>query len=351
MAVNDTKVQETSLHTLKATSKTVHWGYFDNSVKPALEINSGDIVSAETVTHQAGDAPDLMMDDGIKEIYDNIPFEQRIPGAHIMTGPIYVKDATPGDMLQVEILQLTPRLPYGANLLANWGFLFNEFDKKERITIYELDREGKWLNAKFAYDYPYEYNINGRIIAPEEAIREPALTNMQIPARLHIGNMGVAPKEKGCFSSTPPGMYGGNIDNWKIGAGATIYYPVGVEGALLSLGDGHFAQGDSELSGTAVEASLNCLLKINVRKDMAFHSPLLETTDAWITHGFHPDLEQAAKNAALEMVGFLSSRYGLSRQDAYSLISVCGDFSITQVVDENKGIHVSIPKSVLLPKA
>ncbi len=342
-------LQDKAVHTLKATSKTVHWGYFDQSIEPVLSINSGDIVFVETITHQAGDAAELMMDEGIKEIYENIPQETRSPGPHILTGPIYVKDAMPGDTLEVQILQLTPRNSYGSNLLANWGYLYKEFNEKERVTIYEIDSSCQWLTAKFAYDYPGKYDTAGRVLDPHEVERVPALSGMQIPVRLHLGTMGVAPAHAGRFSSVPPGQHGGNIDNWRIGSGSTMYYPVGVEGALLSLGDGHFAQGDSELSGTAVEGSLNCLIQVRVRKDISYGSPVLETPSSWVTHAFDPDLNAAARQAALEMLEFLQEHYGLSRNDAYSFLSVSADFSITQVVDEKQGVHVSIPKIARRP--
>lgn len=337
------------LHLLQATSKTVHWGYFDHSIPPVLSVKSGDFVYVETVTHHAGDAPDLMMDEGIKEIYDGIPESSREPGPHILTGPIFVEDARPGDMLEVQILRLEPRIPFGSNLLSSWGYLYNVLERQERVIIYELDSEGQWLTAKFAYEYPVKYDVPGRIITPGTVERVEALGKIQVPVRLHIGTMGVAPAEPGRKSTVPPGNHGGNLDNWRIGTGATMYYPVQVEGALLSLGDAHFAQGDSELSGTAVEASVNCLIKVSVRKDFSFDSPILETPTSWITHAFDPDLNAAMRAASLEMLRFLQQYYHLSKEDAYSLISVAADFSITQVVDERLGIHVSIPKTVRIP--
>ncbi|WP_110928589.1 acetamidase/formamidase family protein [Bacillus massiliglaciei] len=342
--------EDTVLHTLPANPQTVHWGYFDQSIAPVLTVKSGDLIHVETITHHAGDAPDLLMDETIEEIYRAIPPEQRNPGPHLLTGPIYVQDSKPGDTLEVEILQLTPRFPYGSNLTASWGYLHQEMNEKERVTIYEIDSEGQWLTAKFAYDYPGPYNVNGKIIEPHSIGRVPALQNMQIPVRLHIGTMGVAPEKHGRFSTVPPGVHGGNLDNWRIGAGSTMYYPVWNEGALLSLGDCHLAQGDSELSGTAIETSMNCLIRVKVRKDCSFSSPLLETSSSWITHGFDPDLNLATRKASLEMLKFLQQHYGLSREDAYSFISVAADFSITQVVDELQGVHVSIPKKAALPK-
>ncbi|MCE7790944.1 acetamidase/formamidase family protein [Salipaludibacillus sp. CUR1] len=346
------QIKDARIHTLEATPDTVHWGYFDNSLEPALTVNSGDFVYVETVTHHAGDAPDLLMDEGIKKIYEEIPEETRKPGPHLMTGPIKVEGAEPGDMLEVQILDLEPRLPYGSNLSAPWGFLFDEekYNGNEQVTIYEIDEKGKWLTPKFAYTYPGPYYVNGKILEPEETDRKQTLPNMQIPARLHIGTIAVAPAESGPVSTIPPSYFGGNIDNWRIGADTTMYYPVQNKGALLSLGDSHLAQGDSELNGTGVEASLNCLIRVKVRKDFSFSLPLLETNNHWMVHAFNPDLNEAAKIGSLSTIGFLQDFYNLSASDAYSFLAVAADFHITQVVNENKGIHVSIPKDAFRPE-
>ncbi|SDO21715.1 acetamidase/formamidase family protein [Alkalicoccus daliensis] len=345
------KMKEAKVHYLEATKDTVHWGKFDNSLTPALKIKSGDFVYAETVTHHAGDAPDKMMDDGIQAIYAAIPEEDRKPGPHLLTGPIYVEDAAPGDMLEVQILDLEPRLPYGSNLSAPWGFLFEEeeFHNKERVTVYKIDDKGQWLTPHFAYDYPGPYDVNGKILHKNDVERMETLKGMQVPARIHMGTMGVAPAEDGPVSTIPPSNFGGNIDNWRIGADTTMYYPVQNQGALLSLGDAHLAQGDSELNGTGVEASVNCLLRIKVRKDFSFPLPILETNEEWMIHAFDPDLDEAARIASFKAIQFLCEFYYLSKEEAYSFLAVAADFHITQVVNENKGIHVTIPKEAFLP--
>jgi acetamidase/formamidase len=156
----------------------------------------------------------------------------------------------------------------------------------------------------------------------------------------------VAPDVSGRVSTIPPGLHGGNIDNWRIGAGATMYYPVAVDGALFSIGDPHVSQGDGELSGTAIEASLNVLFQIIVRKDFQFASPLLETPECWIVHGFNEDLNIAMRNASLDMLSLLTDHQELSRNDAYSLMSVAADFGVTQVVDGRQGVHVRIPRTI-----
>lgn len=338
-----------NLHHLPATPKTVHWGYFDAALAPALTVKSGDLISIEAVTHHAGDAPDVLMDQRITELFAGVPESDRYPGVHIMTGPISIEGAEPGDMLEVRYLEMTPRVPYGSNLAASWGYLYKEFDERERVTIYALDSQANYAQALFAYDFPGKYLVPGTITPPGTCSREPALTGFRVPVRPHLGTAGVAPNVSGRVSTIPPGAHGGNIDNWRIGAGATMYYPIAVDGALFSVGDPHISQGDGELSGTAIEASLNVLLQVMLRKDFRFPSPLLETAADWIVHGFDPDLNAAMKNASLDMLRFLTELRGVSRVDAYSLMSVAADFAVTQVVDGRQGVHVRIPRSIFPP--
>lgn len=335
------------LHTIDATPQSVHWGYFDTSLSPIAVVESGDIVMIEAVTHQAGDAPDLMMDERIRTIYSAIPMNDRCPGVHLMTGPIFVKNAKPGDMLEVRYMDMRVRNPYGSNLAASWGFLFDEFGQKERVTIYKADLNSNLAEAIFAYTYPGKYISPGAIINPNDCCRESALCGVKIPVRPHLGTAGVCPDLKGRISTIPPGSHGGNIDNWRIGAGSTMYYPVAVDGAIFSIGDPHISQGDGEISGTAIEASLDVIFQVFVRKDFSFPSPLLETPLNWIVHGFDDDLNKAMKNASMDMLYFLTNIKGLSRNDAYSLMSVIGDYGITQVVDQRLGVHVKVPRGVL----
>jgi acetamidase/formamidase len=320
------------LHELPPTPDNVHWGYFDCSLEPALTVRSGDLVRIETITHQAGDAPDLLMDEGIERVFDQV--EDRGPGPHVLTGPIAVEGARPGDVLAVEILELVPRLPFGTNLAAPWGHLHDVFGK-ERVTVYELDVEALLGRAAFGYDRP---------TTPESVTREPALEGVTVPLRPHFGTMGVAPAAPGRHSSIPPGDHGGNIDNWRIGVGGTMLYPVQVPGALLSVGDPHVSQGDGEVSGTAIEASLNGLLRLTVRTDLEARVPILETPGELFVHGFGDDLDEAMRAAALRTLDLLGYRYGLSRDDAYSFMSVAVDFTVTQVVDGRQGVHARVDK-------
>ena len=338
-----------AFHDLRAAPKTVHWGYFDAALAPAITVASGDIIRAEAITHHAGDAPELMMDGGITAIFDAIPSEDRNPGVHLMTGPIFIGGARPGDVLEVRYLQMTPRLRYGSNLAASWGHLYREFGEKERVTIYRLNEASQTAEAAFAYDFPGKYLVPGTITTERDCCRQPALRGIRVPVRPHLGTAGVAPDVAGRVSTIPPGSHGGNIDNWRIGAGATMFYPVQVDGALFSIGDPHISQGDGEISGTAIEASLDVMFQVFVRRDFTFPSPLLQTPEFWMTHGFDEDLNQAMRNASLEMLRLLTEQRGLSRDDAYSLMSVAADFGVTQVVDGRQGVHARICRAVFPP--
>ncbi len=333
------------LHDLAATPQTVHWGYFDPSLEPVLTVASGDIVRVDTITHHAGDAPDLLMDEAIGAIFDAV--QDRGPGPHLLTGPIAVEGARAGDVLEVRILSAEPRLPYGSNLAAHWGQLYGDFGH-ERVTVYRLDEGASLARAMFAYPWAASprYDAPGTIVAPDARARVPALEGVQIPLRPHFGTMGVAPVAPGRTSSVPPSDHGGNIDNWRIGAGATMHYPVQVPGALLSVGDPHVSQGDGEVSGTALEASLSGLLQLTVRRDLPYTVPVLEDRTHLLVHGFGDDLDEAMLAASRRTIDLLGVRYGLSRDDAYSLLSVACDFVVTQVVDGRQGVHASMAKAM-----
>lgn len=330
-------------HFLPATPATVHWGFFDPRLDPVLTIASGDLVQIETLTHHAGDAPDLLMDDGIDAVFEQVT--DRGPGPHLLTGPIAVEGARPGDVVQVDILEAVPRLPYGSNLAAHWGHLYAEVPG-ERVTIYEFDADALVGRALFGYDWTATPLADqaGIIVTPDAAAREPALPGVLVPLRPHFGTMGVAPAEPERVSSVPPGDHGGNVDNWRIGAGGRMYYPVQVPGALLSVGDPHVSQGDGEISGTALESSLNGLLRVTIRRDLPFTAPILETATELLVHGFGGTLDEAMKAAALKTLEVLQQYVGLTRRDAYSFMSVAVDFTVTQVVDERQGVHGRIDK-------
>ena len=284
-----------------------------------------------------------MMDSQIAEVFASVT--DRGPGPHLLTGPIAVDGARAGDVLQVDILSATPRLPYGSNLAAHWGHLYDVLPG-ERVTVYEFDADALLGRALFGYDWTVTPLANepGTIVVPDHAAREPALAGVVIPLRPHFGTMGVAPAEPRRVSSVPPGDHGGNVDNWRVGAGGRMYYPVQVPGALLSVGDPHVSQGDGEISGTALESSLNGLLRLTIRRDLAFTVPVLETSTELLVHGFGDTLDAAMRAAALRTLDVLESSFGLTRRDAYSFMSVAVDFTVTQVVDQRQGVHGRIDK-------
>jgi acetamidase/formamidase len=330
-------------HDLPATPATVHWGHFDASLPPALTVRSGDLVRIEAITHHAGDAPDLLMDDAIERLFAEV--HDRGPGPHLLTGPIAVDGARRGDVLCVDILEVDARLPYGSNLAAHWGHLHADFGK-ERVTIFDLDLAAMCGRARFAFDWPHSPLADGIgvIVDPDVAARQPALGGVLVPLRPHFGTMGVAPAAPGRHSSIPPGDHGGNIDNWRIGAGARMLYPVQVARGLLSVGDPHVSQGDGEISGTALEASLTGLLRLSLRRDLDVRVPTLETPHELLVHGFGDDLDEAMRAAARRALDLLERQYGLSHDDAYAFASVAVDFTVTQVVDGRQGVHARIDK-------
>jgi acetamidase/formamidase len=267
---------------------------------------------------------------------------------HIMTGPIHVRGAEPGDTLAVRIIEMTPRLPYGSNCAANWGLLYDTFGK-ERITIYGLDDGfAGAATPLFGFDFTARplYDLPGVISAPDPAARQPFGRTVRVPVRPHFGVMGVAPAEPGRHSSIPPGLFGGNVDNWRLGPGATMCYPVFVPGANLYVGDPHFAQGDGEICGTAIEASLDATIQVFVVKGLGTAAPLLQTDTHWFTHGFGADLDAAMRAAAEQMLWLMREHLGLSADDAYSLASVAIDLGVTQVVDGTLGCHAAIARSM-----
>ena len=307
-------------HTLPATPDTVNMGFFDNSLSPVLRIHSGDVVSIETMMLMGGRLRgDLSMEDlmRLREQY-----RSATRSAHTLTGPIFVEDARPGDVLEVRILRLVP-YPRGVHYVvpgtAGAGTLPEEFP------------DGHLMG--FQWDSDEESVQFGR--------------DVRLPLRPFLGVMAVAPAEPGELNANAPGPHGGNIDLKELVEGTALYLPVFVQGALFFTGDAHAVQGDGEVSGTALETSMReARLQFVVRHDMKLELPMAETPTHWITMGFHPDLDEAAKIALRGAVDWLTQLKGLSRLDAYSLCCLAVDMRITQLVDGNKGVHAMIPKNI-----
>jgi acetamidase/formamidase/AraC-like DNA-binding protein len=408
-------------HHLAVDSSSVHWGYFSRSLKPVLEIASGDIVTIETLTQHASDDPERMIagDIGAESVFGWTPEKKNVNrrgagpldasiygrgagegfGVHVCTGPIYVSNAQPGDVLEVRILDIEPRPSanpkfdgrvFGSSAAAWWGYHYDELltepKPREVITIYEILFEDAGPFARAVYNYRWTqqtdpfgvahatYDYPGVPVAPDSIKRrENVLDGVRVALRPHFGVIGVAPKEANLIDSVPPSYFGGNLDNWRLGKGSAIYLPVSAPGALLSVGDPHATQGDGELSGTAIECSLTGAFQIMLHKkgDLAGRPffdltyPLIETPAEWVLLGFtHPNylaefgnksqsevyasssLDLAMKDAFRKMRRFLMATQGLSEDEAISLISVAVDFGITQVVDGNWGVHAIIKKQV-----
>ena len=309
---------------LKATPKTVVWGYYSADAPPALRIHSGDTVEIETVLTSspkrlegAGVPPD-QVESSLRAIYKEVT--DKGPGGHILTGPVYIEGAEIGDTLEVRIQSIKLAIPYAYNgFRPGSGFLPDEFPYA-RMKIVPLDRDR--MVAHFS-------------------------DRVDIPIRPFFGSMGVAPPEaSGRISSAPPWFHAGNLDNKELVAGTTLFIPVNAPGALFEVGDGHAAQGNGEVDITALETSLVGTFQFVVRKDMHLRWPRGETPTHYITMGMHEDLREATRLATLEMIDFLVHEKHLTRDDAYMLTSTAADLSITQLVDGNKGVHAMIPKSI-----
>ena len=312
-------------HILKANCQTVHLGGFSHQLEPALTIDSGDSIDVETYSgfFVYDKAPMEFLTPEFLEICQHLPTERKVgPGPHLLTGPIYVRDAEPGDVLEVKLEAISPRLPVGFNAIrSGWGALPQQFTEP-RLRFIRLDLD------KGIAEFPTGSGIH-------------------IPIQPFFGILGVATAQTS-RSSVPPGSYGGNIDNRELQAGSRIFLPVFVPGALLSIGDGHSAQGDGEINVTAIETSMNGTIQIKLRKDLKFTSPIAETPTHIITLGFGETLDEAFEFALKEMITFLESFVGLSAEDAYVLCSLAVNFHITQVVNSpQKGVHGMLPKSIL----
>jgi acetamidase/formamidase len=312
-------------HRLEATPATVVYGYYWADAAPVLRIDSGDIIDVDTLLTNTPEGlaragvSDERIQPSLKAIVNGVTGERRGPGGHILTGPVYVEGAEPGDVLEVKILSIEPAIDYGYNGCN--GVLPENCEAGAPVRIIPLDRTH--MTAEFA-------------------------SGIVIPLRPFYGSMGVAPApEAGRVSSNPPGRHAGNLDNRELVAGSTLYIPVFTRGALFEIGDGHVAQGDGEVDQTAIETSLRGRLQLSVRKDMKLNWPRAETATDYISMATDPDLMAAARMAIQEMVDFLVSERRLSRHEAYQLVSIAGNVAITQLVDKpNVGVHVKLPKSI-----
>ena len=313
------------VHRLEATPSTVAYGYYWSEAKPVLRVASGEVIDVDTLLtntpaglQRAGVAPEKVQE-SLKQVVSEVTGERKGPGGHILTGPVFVEGAEPGDVLEVRILGIDFNIDYGYNGCS--GIVPENCDRSLPARIIPIDK--KTMTAQFA-------------------------PGIVIPLHPFFGSMGVAPApELGRVSSNPPGRHAGNLDNRELVAGTTLFIPVFAPGALFEVGDGHAAQGDGEVDQTAIETSLRGKIQLIVRKDMKLTWPRAETPSDYISMATDPDLMVATKAAIQEMIDFLAAAKGLSKHEAYQLVSVAGHVVVTQLVDKpNFGVHVKVPKSI-----
>jgi acetamidase/formamidase len=309
---------------LNPTPATVAWGYYWSEATPVLRVHSGDHVTARTLItsspdrlEAAGVAPN-QVEQELRDV-QAVAVKDRGPGGHVLTGPIYVEEAEPGDVLEVRFDAIDLAIPYGYNAIGQNGFLSDEiFDRKTRI----VNLDAKKMTGHFA-------------------------DGIEIPLHPFFGSVGVAPpKEAGRWNSAPPWVHAGNLDNKELVAGTSLFIPVHVKGALLEIGDGHAAQGNGEVDITAIETSLIGHLTLVVHKDRTQRWPRAETPTHYISMGCDRDLNAATHIAVREMIAWLMAEKKMSQADAYMLCSVAADVDITQLVDGNVGVHVMLPKNI-----
>jgi acetamidase/formamidase len=334
------------VHILGCNEMTSTHGYWDNSTNPVLTIQSGDTVHLETGMHLMGKmVPGATIEDWMawfKQVMDETAETYFYPdemtgaqkarkgaGHHHLTGPIHIEGAEPGDMLQIEILDIDPGA-YGFNLnpttsFVKLGVLADEYPEG-KVRWYSVNRR----------DMTYEF-----------------MPGIQIPVRPFPGTIGVELPEKGMWSNVPPGRHGGNLDNKDLVAGTVLYLPVWNKGAGFKTGDAHLAQGHGEVNLNALEGAFkNITLRFTVRKDLKklVDWPMASSPTHWIMMGFHTDLYKSCQMAVKQAIKFLNQYYGIPELEGYAFCSQAVDLHVTQLVDYTKGIHAMIPKDYFIGK-
>jgi acetamidase/formamidase len=296
------------------------WGYLDAATRPVIEIDSGDTIGVKCPP--AGGKPFMPANPALvppeyMAMVEALPQE----GPHLLTGPVAVRGAVPGDVLQVDILEIRPWMEWGfVSILPLLGTLPEEF------TDYET--------------------IHPAIDLARNVCKLPWGTELALDP--FFGIIATAPpKAWGRCNSAVPRAFGGNMDNKELKPGVTLYLPVFTEGALFYTGDGHGVQGDGEVCITALETGLEGKFRLTVRSDLAYRQPFAETPTHLMSIGIDEDLDDAAKQAVREMVQHVCARTNLSRNQAYMLCSLAGDLRVTQTVDGNKGVHMLLAKAHL----
>jgi acetamidase/formamidase len=303
------------VHVLPATLETTQWGWFDNSQPPVLRVHSGDTNLLETMMHSHTQVVPGVTIEQIKKLRTDFPGR----GPHTLTGPIYIEEAQPGDVLKVRLNRIIPRA-YATNF--NVPGMFGQFP-----SVFQ-DGQVKYLFLDL------------------DSMKTEFLPGIVLPIRPFPGTLAVARKDPGRYSSVPPGEYAGNMDIRDFVTGSTLYVPVHVPGALLWSGDSHAGQGNGEVNLTAIETAYKEFnITVEVVKGKPLDFPRIETAKSWITMGFDQDLNKAWAQAKAQTIKFLSEQRSLSAEQAEKLMVSVSDCRVSQVVNIKKGIHCLNPKN------
>jgi acetamidase/formamidase len=350
-----------------STLQTIKWGYLPNATdQPLLTVPSGATVVFDTLSHEGlledqgrdaekyfrskGVLANMVLSDAIAITRSPLPHDFAKDGPHIITGPVAIEGAEPGDVLKVEILAVTPRVPYG--VISNRhgkGALPGEFPEGPKP---EPDASGEHPERfhNVSLFTPIRKDRHGRWFGLMKNARGDEIS---FPTAPFMGVMGVAAATDEAVHSVPPGAFGGNIDVKDLGPGTVVYLPVFVPGANFYTGDPHMAQANGEVALTALEHSMRATFRLSVLKrgdaripssSGSLTKPFGETRDYWIAIGLNPDLDEAMKDAVREAMRFLHEKLGMERSVALAYMSAATDFNVSQVVDRTKGIHALIRK-------
>lgn len=307
-----------SLHEIRRDAFNYTW---DNSIEPVVEVDSGD----DVLLHVRDASDEQIRADSTADDVGALDLSHVNP----VSGPVFVKDARPGDTLAVEVVELRPREWGWTAIIPGFGLLAEEFPDPW-LRISQVDEAG------------------GRVRFGERVV---------LPYRPFPGTLGVAPAEPGSHSVIPPTRFGGNMDTRHLTTGVTVYLPVGVEGALFSLGDTHAAQGDGEVCGTAIETAMDVVVRLSVRRDLSVSAPEYDVpaeavppgaaSPHHVCMGVGPDLMEAARDSVRAAIAYLQQRHGLDREEAYALASVAVDLRLHEVVDApNWIVGAFIPEGI-----
>ena len=348
-------------HYLAAGPETCWWGWWPNRLAdPVLSVDDGAVVTVDTLSHEGiledqgrdpaaffstrGVDPVDVLNDAV-EMARDVPHTFGVDGPHVVTGPIEVRGAEPGDLLRVDMLAFDLRVPYGVTSNRHGlGALDDEMpDGTEPADTLTLGAPSGTVSM-FT-------EVEGDAAGGTAVLRYGGGQAVRYPIAPFLGMVGVAADTAEPVATRPPGRHGGNLDIKHLVSGTTLYLPVQVSGAGFAVGDPHFAQGNGEVALTALEGSLRADLRLSLLRGPAarrasglIENPLGETESHWIPIGLHADLNEAARQAVREALRFCESRLGLPRHIAYAYLSCAADFEVTQVVNEVKGVHCMIAK-------